>query len=529
VDGTPAVQLEVRENEKQISGYTNSDDSRYLFDFDLVPEVISDEAECKFPLRTALAEANDINWSGGVFPFASANAAIPYERRSENIYNRVITELKWSAESNNMQRMKCYIESLFMLLRHKVILNNGNLQRTRIVWFYPISMTQHRFSLYKQTWEDAYRKFFGADVTHVPAITESIAPFEYYKKSKGNVVDLVSVDIGGGSTDIVITRGGEVKYITSFRFAANALFGDGLLTGNIGMQNGIIRTYRARIMDSLRSDPALQDLQNILRTLEARSVSADIATFFFSLRTNKDIIAKHLEEQTNFQRMLQSDEKQKAVFLIFYVALIYHLATLMKLKGLPLPRHIAFSGNGSKVIQILTPDNDLLERFTKRIFEKIYGESWHADGLSIYQNTSNPKEVTCKGGIVMEQARSYSDVSDAKVVLFNHQRAQFTDGETYRDIQRIKDECLEQTVEDVRTFLRFLMELSEDFHFGQLFGVSDDAWERVKSNASRDLANYAARGWEQKMREVAPSDHVEETLFFYPVTGIIHALSDILI
>ena len=46
-----------------------------------------------------------------------------------------------------------------------------------------------------------------------------------------------------------------------------------------------------------------------------------------------------------------------------------------------MPRHITFSGNGSKILQILTPSNETLENFTKLIFEKVYGVDYDIDGV----------------------------------------------------------------------------------------------------------------------------------------------------
>lgn len=38
---------------------------------------------------------------------------------------------------------------------------------------------------------------------------------------------MVSIDIGGGTTDVLIVREGRADLLTSFRFAANSIFGDG--------------------------------------------------------------------------------------------------------------------------------------------------------------------------------------------------------------------------------------------------------------------------------------------------------------
>jgi Ethanolamine utilization protein EutJ (predicted chaperonin) len=43
-----------------------------------------------------------------------------------------------------------------------------------------------------------------------------------------HINNLVSIDIGGGTTDIVFIKDGKkAEYVTSFRFAANSIFGLG--------------------------------------------------------------------------------------------------------------------------------------------------------------------------------------------------------------------------------------------------------------------------------------------------------------
>lgn len=58
-----------------------------------------------------------------------------------------------------------------------------------------------------------------------------------------------------------------------------------------------------------------------------------------------------------------------------------------------------------------------LEKYTKLIFEKVYGTEYDKDGLDILINTSNPKEVTCKGGLLEMKTMSVADIEDMKICL----------------------------------------------------------------------------------------------------------------
>src|SRR5690606_27660571 len=70
--------------------------------------------------------------------------------------------------------------------------------------------------------------------------------------------------------------------------------------------------------------------------------SDDIAGFFFSLENNRDLQKRNID--ASFAKELRQDADFRIVFLIFYSAIIYHLAKLMKAKGLEMPAYITFSG-----------------------------------------------------------------------------------------------------------------------------------------------------------------------------------------
>jgi hypothetical protein len=65
-------------------------------------------------------------------------------------------------------------------------------------------------------------------------------------------------------------------------------------------------------------------------------------------------------------------------------------------KDFELPRHISFSGTASKLLKVITTNNDTLTRYTIRLFEIVCDRKYHSDGLNIHRDEKNPKEVTCK-------------------------------------------------------------------------------------------------------------------------------------
>lgn len=497
--------------------------SKYILGYDVIPDTIGNDSLYKFPMRTALCMSSDTNWNKAVYPLGHTNIPFPYEKKRGYAYDRVVTDLKWSNDPDNIKRIKSYIESLFMMLRTKVLLNNGNLAKTKIVWFYPISMVENRYNSFSDVWTKAYEKYFGGDRGNVIPMTESVAPYEHYRNSEASVGNIVTIDIGGGTTDIVLANDGEVNNITSFHFAADSIFGDPYVTNRSSASVNKLLVQYENTIKSVLEDNSLSDLEDIFEQNLKSKISSNIASFFFSLKNNSEIQAKRLVENVDFNTMLLLDTKYKIVFIIFYSAIIYHLAKIMKAKGEEMPRHIAFSGNGSKVIRVLTSSDKTLEKFTKKIFEKVYSQNYPSDGLTILQNVDNPKEVTCKGGLSNPLKQSYEDIASTKIVYksVNDGQDDFIRKETYAGIN---DAYLNKVVDEVKTFINFVFELNNEFSFKNNFGSVELSMNIAKEECMRDLLTYTKNGLENKKKEVSDNDIIEETFFFYPLSGMLNAL-----
>jgi hypothetical protein len=516
------------------------DTLKYVFDEEFIPAYT--DSEFKFPMRSALSFGEKTNWKD-VYAFEKASADELYEKRLSYPYNEIITDLKWSDNENNQKQVEVYIHSLMYLLRNKVIIGNGNLSKTKIKWFYPVAMERSRYNNFKKAWDSAYEKYFGGDINNIIPITESVAPFEYYVRD-ANASNLVTIDIGGGTTDIVIANGGKsADYITSFRFAANSIFGDGYAE-NKRVKNGIVRQFCDVIKTELQTKiNENDDLFHIFKDMMDNKSSSDIASFLFSIRNNKKVndTGENLALNANLNKKLIDDTTQKITFIFFYAAIIYHLAKLMnaikKKDGTPLdmPDKIVFSGNGSRIIPLFTDDRSILEGFTKLIFTKVYGEKkYHDNGLEIILNQKEPKEATCKGGFFVEKTESYRDIYMKKVVLHS-------DG-TNNVIRRNADEVdsapkendtnkfidgdyLKKTVKEAEDFIQIVFGLLP-FFANEGYKLNPDSVTIAKNTCLKKLDIYAKNGWELKKKEVSGDEIIEETLFFYPLVGMLKELSD---
>ena len=402
-----------------------------------------------------------------------------------------------------------------LIIRNKVLLNNGDLQKTKITWFYPISMAPKRLKRLQATWDNAFKKYFGDGTTY--RMTESSAPIQYFFKRYATATNLINIDIGGGTTDIAFSNNKEIDFVTSFRFASNVLFENSF--SDLDDNNGIVDYYKNEIL-KLLEDKRLSELISIFNS-SCNSKPSNMASFLFGLKDNTIVKkAKVNDKKVDFNYILQEDEKFKIVFILFYTAIIYHIAQIVKAKRLDVPRHISFSGNGSKVIRIITPDAKLLAKYTKLVFESIlnkpYGKELEILGM---EKDYNPKESTCKGGIVGEGT---NDVED--IIVFKSNCSGFvTPSDTY---DCVNDEYKGATIHAVKDFFNFtLKEMNEKFNFDKNFGVDYNSLKTASYVSNNDFDTYLEKGIAQRKEESESTDTIEETFFFYPIKGVLHAIS----
>lgn len=485
---------------------------------DFIPTVISTGSDFYFPTRTALSYAKTTDWKEKLRTFGLINFDITYNKKLGIAYNaKPMVNIKWSNESYAQSAMQAYIHNIMMIIRYKVIANNGNLSRTKITWFYPNSMSPRRLSQLKEAWNNSYSELFNRNGA-TRNISESVAPIQFYFRRYAAVTNLVNVDIGGGTTDIAFSSDGRVDYITSFKFAANSLFEDSF--SNINPNNGIVDWFKNDILSVLQSKPELNELVNIFNS--NLDQPANMASFLFSLKDNsatKDLAPNKID----FNKILQNDTKFKLVFIIFYTAIIYHIAQIVKKKGLRPPRHIAFSGNGSKIINIISSEPAILSDYTKIIFEKVldkeYGSALDILGL---EQGSNPKEATCKGGLIDVGANI---VSPEMIVLRDSSGNLADANDTYASISDVdKDEI----IKSVKDFFEFaLTKIPSVFHLDKNFGVDNVSMQIAKKECMIDLYTYLDKGIALAIEESGDkSNPIEEAITFYPIKGVLQAISD---
>jgi len=511
-----------------------------------------------FPTRTAIHYNEATDFATNTYALADLNLSFTYERELIPKNIKFDTNLKWSdfkANSKELKKVDAYFENLMLLIRNKVMLNGGDPDQTQLVWFYPSSMLPFKIGMMEFKWENLFKRYISDK--HPPMkLSESIAPFYYFKNRLGVTAtdrSVVSIDIGGGTSDMVVYRKNRPEVLTSIRFAANTIFGDGY-NSNPAL-NGFVKKYSERFKDLGIVSYYLPKLQR----------SDDIAGFFFSLENNRDLQKRNID--ASFARELHQDADFRIVFLVFYSAIIYHLAKLMKAKGLDAPAYITFSGTGSKVIDFADPRPKLkgLSKLTEEIFAmNMIGESkpesqastsFHANSAAdatmlphlstdetpgigdSVQNRGNsarevsielkqyenPKEITCKGGLMIDEE---IEIEDIKSVLLGDTTNRLIENQPleYKDIS---EELIESVLKEYRFFIDQFFGLHTRLNFSKEFGVNPATISIAQEALTAKAKEYLLLGIEQRVKELNDDESVAitESLFFYPLIGGLNALA----
>jgi hypothetical protein len=503
---------------------------------EMMPDVINKNEKASFPTRTALLE-NSPQWSENLFGFMDFNPAFLYEKQNLSKNYNPATNLKWSNYKNDdkeEKRVEGYIQSLLLIIRNKVLLNGGNLDATELVWFYPLSMLETRRNFFEEMWNKHFHETISKS-KFPQRIPESTAPYHWFAHGAGRTTAIASVyhpavcvDIGGGTSDVVIFENNQPVCLTSFRFAADAIFGDAFAPEGAANRNGFVSMYENKIKQILEEN-GFHDLVSAFNAIRNKQRSEDIIAFFFSLQDNKEVQKK---TSLNFNDMLAKDDSFKILFLVFYTAMIYHIAKIMKKKDFSLPRYLAFSGNGSKILRILSMKSNTLSQLAMLIFEKIYGQSYESHALEVILDQESPKEVTCKGGLKLSNTLDFNTPDDGredekiekiKAVLLGTSDDTFGSGrDTY---EKVSEEMLLSVADEVRNFVDLLFSLNEKFSFKNKLNVRTSDLEEYKQTLLRDLNQNVRIGFSHKKQESDLKDPIEETLFFYPLIIGINSLA----
>lgn len=496
---------------------------KYILDFmnqDFVPEIIGKDFEFSFPTRSVVLHRQNLDFTKPTFSFADISIPFTYEKYEYRKNLKAITNLKWSANTlENEKIINHYFEKLLLLIRTKILLNNGSLDSTKIIWFFPSSMSLHQQNNLEEKWSDNVSKYIGFNAK-VFKVCESLAPFYYYTSEIGLAPALtkpvVSIDLGGGTTDVVIYENNKSNFLTSFRFAGNTIFGDNF--GRNFSINGFVNKYYKRFIELLQNNNCNEE-KNALMQIKENGNSVDIINALFRLQTNRKLTSQN--KHFNFIDDLKRDNEFKIIFLVFYGAIIYHIAKTMKKTGLKSPSDITFSGTASKLITILDASKNTTS-FSKLI-NQIFSIFYDDNNVNVIL-PSNPKELTCKGGLYMD-TNNLVDPDQIKTI-FTGEKIFSKDSNIF--YSEIDESFILSTHDEFLCFLNDFYNINNKISFNDLFGINNDVVEFSKEYILHNFENSLRRSLLEKENELGTSfktEKIAETLFFYPLSGVLSGLA----
>ena len=521
----PLWQSLINRNKKGLDPiYTENE---YSFDQEMLPFSFSHGSKIGFPLRTALVYNKEVDFRNSVDIIRQVNNFLLLEDRPiRGGYLELETELKWSnyAEVSHENKVEAYIEYLITLAFYKTLLLGGNPADTTITWFYPVSMDEGELEVYKKLWKGVYQRIFkGNSSKGIIGIPESIAPYLYYKSSVEGLS--LSIDIGGGSSDIAVFDEDDkkAKLISSFKFAGNAIFGDGYPSDefkNSSDRNGFVKAFRDEVDNFVDSDSLQRKILDSI--LKGRKSSADFSSYLFALEKNEG-------SKFSYTRLLGKNKRLKLSMLISFGAIAYYSATLLKKSGINIPKYVLLSGTASKAAAIIDSSAELknLAEIFQFIFEKVY-RTKAKEKLQI-KLSSIPKEVTCKGAL---KANIDDSINDSPVKFWiggmqNNSWGNALDREkdiknvpNYGDINEQQKQEIESSINE---FYSILDSYIDEINIETKYIIEQSAYTLFKEKRNTGIMDFLIRGIQAYYKK--SDSKIEETLFFYPLIGMLNKLS----
>jgi hypothetical protein len=135
------------------------------------------------------------------------------------------------------------------------------------------------------------------------------------------------------------------------------------------------------------------------------------------------------------------------------------------------------------------------------------------------EKKSNPKEATCKGGFV----QGFNSDDRDKIVVFQSHNNSFVTDDTYNSVG---NDYKEKTVKSIETFFDFALNtMNAVFNFDDNFGVTTDSLKIAREECKKDLMTFLNKGIALRKEESEAQNKIEETFFFYPIKGVLNAIS----
>ena len=348
---------------------------------EFVPAILGDDIN--FPMRTATYQIAGKPVRLAMFENSNIGFNYGADLAKSRDYH---TNIKWDRfDSLAEQRMATYFEQMLWMMKNKSV-QNGCSDSFDVVVTYPISMRQKDLIDFQGAWNNAKsRVLCNANIRYR---TESVAPYySYLGDLYGEAY--VNIDIGGGTTDMLyynpLTT--EANVFSAF-FAANDLWGDGADKAmRSSKANGFVSYYKNVIAPNLGDDRTT--IEDVCRNANS---SADIISYLFAN-----------DDSTQLTRALRHSPIMLQLPVIHFSALAFYIAYSLYVAEVDAPKHISFTGMGSKYIKLISSAESDIARIINATFHyvglKLNSETLRQASVNV-TFAPEPKKVTSEGALI---------------------------------------------------------------------------------------------------------------------------------
>ncbi|MBL4586902.1 MAG: cell division FtsA domain-containing protein [Flavobacteriales bacterium] len=203
----------------------NNDILRFPQLAEFLPSLIGSADEFSLPLPTVINVDNDADPADRKklstlinvnIPFGYGFQALRTHGAQGMVLDQLFSNLKWAVskklDKSAMNRLFLFIDQLGWMARNKILSQGLDPSQTEVIWFKPLSMGVDQRGAFTEIWNEVYDKYFGKKKDKkrkITSVTESWAPFFSQKQAFGAGEVYMNIDIGGGTTDILIFNDGQ--------------------------------------------------------------------------------------------------------------------------------------------------------------------------------------------------------------------------------------------------------------------------------------------------------------------------------
>ena len=502
--------------------------------------------ECTFPHRTVLSysKTNMVN-ANELSSLHEVNIPFIYGKGDYGIAdNDIKTGFKWNSDDEKFAF--AFIDELAKIAYAYAVKNGATLNKCSFIWTYPLSMNPNAINSFEGQWKRSYLKYFVNDNKkdiedisddEVTKMTESIAPFLKYCEEDVNISQMaLSIDIGGGTSDVVIYKDSTDIHLASFRFAADNIFGGG---GSKAMSNRMIGKYYKIFSRELKdADEKVRQLLKNFCSEKSQNKPSEANSVLFSLEDNPYLVDKKI----SYNGYLSKDQEFKVIFIYFYAAILYYLTDLLLTYGKPKPENILFSGTGSKLLNVIGNRTVLRDITTQLIQIFSNGKFQYKKDIDITMERQRPKQLTAEGALWDENNENSNEIAEIfqgkkKVIdklIIQHTMLLSEDGDSCRTLlnKDLSDEkSLGIIISKVKDFHQKLdklcseddFDLEEDYNCDKKARLFITELAQMEDKEIEDaLKNIFFTRHKKKELDERPDEVLADSaLFFCPIIDII--------